>query len=124
MFALHAKPIIEEYIAYMGKGCTLNGVTVAVTSYTNDSRTGSYARGFKFSSNTYGVLVKQLTGTKYYKPSRYSPDHGVTWYETLAEAKKQRAGKVKLNSTSSKEFAFDSIQKINKEYDKSYSWRA
>ena len=37
---------------------------------------------------------------------------------------KQRAGKVKLNSTSSKEFAFDSIQKLNKEYDPSYTWRA
>jgi len=116
MFALHEKPLIEEYIAYMGQGCTLNGATVTVSSYTNDSRSGSSARGFTFSSNTYGILIKQLKGTKYYKPSRYSPDHGATWYETLAEAKKQRAGKVKLNSTSSKEFAFDAIQKINKDY--------
>ena len=124
MFSLSTTPIASEYMTNMGQGCTLNGVTVAVSSYTNDSRTGSYARGFKFGSNTYGVLVKQLKGTKYYKPSRYSPDHGQTWYETLAEAKKQRAGKVKLNSTKSKEFAFDSIQKINKEYDKNYSWHA
>jgi hypothetical protein len=124
MFALSATPIAAEYLANMEQGCTLNGVTVAVYSYTNDSRTGSYARGFKFSSNRYGILIKQLKGTKYYKPVRYSPDHGKTWYETLAEAKKQRAGKVKLNSTSSKEFAFDSIQKINKEYDKNYSWHA
>jgi hypothetical protein len=69
-------------------------------------------------------LHKQLKGTKYYKPMRYSPDHGVTWYETLDEAKKQRAGKVKLNSTNSKEFAFDAIQKINKDYDRNYAWHA
>ena len=124
MFELSATPIAAEYLANMSKGCTLNGITVAVASYTNESRTGSSMRGFKFSSNTYGVLVKQLKGTKYYKPSRYSPDHGKTWYETLDEAKKQRAGKVKLSSTSSKEFAFDAIQKINKDYDRNYSWHA
>ena len=124
MFSLSTTPIASEYMSNMGKGCTLDGVTVAVTSYTVDSRTGSYARGFKFSSNTYGVLVKQLKGTKYYKPSRYSPDHGVTWYETLDEMKKQRAGKVKLASRSSKEFAFDAIQQINKDYDRNYAWHA
>lgn len=124
MFSLSTTPIAAEYLANMEQGCTLNGVTVAVYSYTNKSRTGSYERGFKFSSNKYGILIKQLKGTKYYKPVRYSPDHGKTWYETLAEAKKQRAGKVKLNSTSSKEFAFDAIQKINKDYDKNYSWHA
>jgi hypothetical protein len=124
MFALSPTPIASEYMSNMYNGCTLDGVTVAVTSYTVDSRSGSYERGFKYSSNTYGVLVKQLKGTKYYKPSRYSPDHGKTWYETLAEARKQRAGKVKLNSTSSKEFAFDAIQKINKDYDRNYAWHA
>ena len=124
MFALHAKPLIEEYIAYMGEGCTLNGATVTISSYTNNSRSGSYARGFTFSSNTYGILIKQLKGTKYYKPSRYSPDHGKTWYETLYEAQKQRAGKVKLSRTSSKEFAYYAIQTINKDYDSNYTWKA
>ena len=124
MFALSPTPIAAEYIANMSKGCTLNGVTVTVASYTNDSRTGSYARGFKFSSNTYGILTRQHAAGKFYTPPRFSPDHGKTWYETLVEAKKQRAGKVKLNSTSSKEFAFDSIQKINKSYDANYAWRA
>lgn len=116
MFALHEKPLIEEYIAYKSQQCTLNGVTVTVASYTNDSQSGSYSRGLKFGSNTYGYLVKELKGTKYFKPSRYSPDHGKTWYETFSEMKKQRAGKIKLSSTSSKEFAFDAIQKINKDY--------
>ena len=124
MFALHAKPLIEEYIAYMGEGCTLNGATVTISSYTNNSRSGSYARGFTFSSNTYGFLIRRLAAGKDYTPLRFSPDHGVTWYETLAEAKKQRAGKVKLSRTSSKEFAYDAIQTINKDYDSNYTWKA
>ena len=122
MNTLHAKPLIEEYTAYIGQQCLHFGFTVTVRSYTNDSRTGSYARGFKFGSNTYGYLERQLVGSKYYRPRCYSPDHGVTWYDSLLEAKKQRAGKVRLSSTSSKEFAFDSIQKINKDYDRNYAW--
>jgi hypothetical protein len=55
---------------------------------------------------------------------RYSPDHGVTWYETFEEAKKQRAGKVRLEVRKSQEFAFNEIQKINKEYDPQYRWKA
>jgi hypothetical protein len=124
MFTLSITPIAAEYLANMGQSCTLKGVTVTVATYTSESRTGSYARGFKFASNTYGFLHKQLKGTKYYKPMRYSPDHGKTWYDSLDEAKKQRAGKVKLNNTSSKEFAFDAIQKINKDYDRNYAWHA
>ena len=124
MFTLSATPIAVEYIANKGQQCLLGKAIVTIGSYTNDSRTGSYERGFKFSSNTYGYLVKQLKGTKYYKPVRYSADHGATWHEGFDEMKKQRAGKVKLNSSSSKEFAFDSIQKLNKDYDRNYTWRA
>ena len=119
MYALHAKPIIEEYTAYTGQECTLGSFIVTVLLYTNNSRTGSYARGFKFSSNTYGYLITNLGGIKC-----YSPDHGVTWYNSIDEMKTQRAGKVKLSSTCSKEFAFDSIQQINKSYDNNYSWKA
>ncbi len=122
MFSLSTTPIASEYMSNMSQGCTLNGVTVTVCQYTNYSRSGSYERGFKFSNTTYGFLTKQLKGTKYYKPLRYSPDHGKTWYETLDEMKKQRADKVKLQSNRSAEFAFDSIQKINKDYDRNYVW--
>lgn len=124
MFALSTTPIAAEYLANIGNKCTLGKESVLVCQYTNDSRTGSYERGFKFGSTTYGYLIKELKGTKYYKPSRYSPDHGKTWYESFDEMKKQRAGKVKINSTSSKEFAFDAIQTINKDYDRNYSWHA
>ena len=122
MNTLHDKPLVEEYAAYAGQQCLHRGFTVTVRSYTNDSRTGSSARGFKFGSNTYGYLERQLVGSKHYRPRCYSPDHGTTWYDSLDEMRKQRAGKVKLSSTSSKEFAFDSIQKINKDYDRSYTW--
>ena len=122
MFTLSATPEAAEYIANNGQECLLGKAIVTIASYTNYSRTGSYERGFKFSSNTYGYLIKQLKGTKYYKPSRYSADHGATWHESFDEMK--RAGKVKLSSTNSKEFAFDSIQKLNKKYDPSYTWRA
>ena len=124
MFTLSTTPVIEEYIANMSQTCTLNGVTVSVSSYTNHSKSGSWARGFKFNSNTYGILVKVQPGDKFHRSSIYSPDHGKTWYSTLEDAKKQRGGKVKLNGHSSKEFAFDSIQKINKEYNQDYAWRA
>ena len=124
MFALHAKPLIEEYIAYMGQGCTLNGATVTVSSYTNNSRSGSYAQGFTFGSNTYGFLIRRLAAGRGYTPLRFSPDHGATWYETLAEAKKQRVGKVKLSRTSSKEFAYYATQTINKDYDSNYRGKA
>ena len=111
-----------EYTANMGKECVLGKHVVTVRSYTNDSQSGSYMRGFKFSTNTYGYLTRLLKGTKYYQPKRYSPDHGATWYKTYAEMKKQRAGKVKLESSNSKEFAFDAIQRINREYDRNYAW--
>ena len=124
MFSLSTTPIAAEYLANIGQECLLGKDVVTVLSYTNESRTGSYARGFKFSRNTYGIITKRLKGTKYFKPVRYSPDHGTTWYSSLHEAKMQRAGKVKLASRSSKEFAFDSIQQINKSYNPGYAWHA
>ena len=122
MNTLSATPIAAEYLANTGQECLLGKDVVTVLAYTKESRSGSYARGFKFGSNTYGIITKRLRGTEYFKPVRYSPDHGATWYSSLHEAKMQRAGKVKLASRSSKEFAFDSIQKINKDYDRNYAW--
>ena len=121
MQTLSATPNKDEYNAKTE--FILGTYVVTTNTYTKTGRSGSYERGLKFSSNTYGYLTRKLKGTKYYKPTRYSPDHGKTWYESFEEMKKQRAGKVKLDGYSSKEFAFDSIQKINKEYDPSYTWR-
>lgn len=121
---LSTTAIVAEYIDNMGGTCQLGKHLVTVNSYTTRSQSGSYERGFKFSSNTYGYLTRKLKGTKYYKPTRYSPDHGKTWYETFDDMKKQRAGKVKLSVSRTKEFAFDAIQAINKKYDRNYTWHA
>jgi hypothetical protein len=122
MFKLDSTPIASEYLEHKNMECTLGEYVVTIRTRTKDSRTGSYARGFKFSSNTYGFLVRTLRGTKYYKPSRYSADHGKSWHETFESMLKQRAGLVKLDSSQHKEFAFDSIQQINKDYDRNYAW--
>ena len=119
MFILSATPVIDEYIANLGKECVLGKHIVTVCDYTNESRSGSYERGF-----TYGYLTKRLKGTKYYKPLRYSHDHGKTWCTTFSEMKKLRTGKVKIRSNSYNEFAFDSIQQINRSYIPNYKWHA
>jgi hypothetical protein len=124
MTILSATPVIAEYLANIGKECQLGKYVVSVCKYEKESQSGSWERGFKWTYTTYGYLTRKLKGTKYYKPTRYSVDHGATWYESLTEAKKQRAGKVKLEVRKSQEFAFASIQKINKEYDPTYQWRA
>lgn len=124
MQTLSATPVVEEYVANKGKECQLGKYVVTVVLYERNSQSGSYDRGFKWTDTTYGILTRQLKGTKYYKPTRYSPDHGVTWYESLHEAKKQRAGKVKVAVHKSQEFAFAGIQKINKAYDSNYRWKA
>ncbi len=124
MFTMSSTPVVTEYVEYEGKQVQLGKYVVNVCSYTRSSQTGSYARGFKFSDNTYGYVTRQLKGTKYYKPTRFSPDHGETWYESFAEMKKQRSGKIKLSNYKSKEFAFDAIQSINRSYDPQYQWKA
>jgi hypothetical protein len=124
MKTLSPTPVVAEYVANEGKECLLGKYVVTVVLYERNSQSGSYDRGFKWTDTTYGYLTRQLKGTKYYKPMRYSPDHGATWYESLYEAKKQRAGKVKVAVRKSQEFAFQAIQKINKEYDPRYNWKA
>jgi hypothetical protein len=124
MITLSATPVVAEYTENIGKQAKLGKYIVTVKQYTKNSQSGSYARGFKFTDTTYGYLTRELTGTKYYKPTRFSVDHGATWHETWDDAKKQRANKVKLNVHKSNEFAFDAIQKINKDYDRNYQWKA
>jgi hypothetical protein len=124
MKTLSATPVATEYFANIGKECKLGKYVVTVKSYEKESQSGSWDRGFKWTYTTYGYLTRELKGTKYYKPTRYSPDNGVTWYESIGLMKKQRAGKVKLEVRKSQEFAFDGIQRINKSYDSNYRWHA
>ena len=124
MNTLSATAVVTEYFANIGKECKLGKYIVTPKKYEKESQSGSWERGFKWTYTTYGYLTRTLKGTKYYKPTRYSVDHGATWHESFEVAKKQRAGKVKLEVRKTQEFAFNSIQKINKEYDKNYRWKA
>ena len=124
MKTLSKEPVVAEYVANKDKECVLGKYIVTVMLYERNSQSGSYDRGFKWTDTTYGVLTRKLKGTKYYTPVRYSPDHGKTWYESLDEAKKQRAAKVKVAVHKSQEFAFNAIQQINRKYEgASYRWK-
>lgn len=115
MNTLSETPVATEYWENIARECILGKYIVKVCKYEKESQSGSWERGFKWTYTTYGFLIRELKGTKYFKPSRFSVDHGATWHDTFEEAKKQRAGKVKLEVRKSQEFAFDSIQKINKQ---------
>ncbi len=120
MFTLSNVAVVEEYNNNIDTQVLLGKVIVTVDSYTNHSRSGSYERGLKFGSHTYGYLIREFKT----RPDKYSPDHGVTWYDSVLEMKKQRAGKVMLSGSVTKEFSFDTIQRINREYDREYKWKA
>lgn len=110
-----------EYLANMGKTVKVGRYTCEVGSERKDSRSGSYERGFKFSSSVYGYLK---TTTKA-RGTEFSFDHGKTWHYNLYTASKTRSGKILLERNAPRgEFAFDSIQKINRDYDANYRWHA
>lgn len=102
-----------EYLANMGKTVKVGRYECKVGSKRKDGRSGSYERGFKFTSSTYGYL---MTTTKA-RGTEYSFDHGKTWHYSLFTASKVRSGKILLERIAPrKEFAYDAIQKINREY--------
>ena len=115
MEQLDALPNPAQYKALHGQTALLNGKVVTVYVYEKHSQSGSYARGFKYTDSTYGLL-------KY--GALFSADHGATWHHFPEDAKKQRAGKVLIERRHNKEFAFEDIQKINRSYDPSYKWSA
>lgn len=119
MQALSATPVAAEYTQCAGTEVLLGKIAVVVITETHTNQSGSYERGLKWTTTTYGYLKRNYKT----RPSKYSPDHGVTWYDTLTEAKKQRAGRVRVNVAKSEEFAFKAIQRINRSYDSAYKWR-
>lgn len=101
------------YLANMGQKVKIGRYECEVGSKRKDGRSGSYERGFKFTSSTYGYL---MTHTKA-RGTEYSFDHGKTWHYNLYTASKTRSGKILLERNAPrKEFAYDAIQKINREY--------
>jgi hypothetical protein len=94
-------------------------MSIVKTTYRKESRSGSYERGFKFTTTVYEMLhdtTKRL----------YSLDNGKTWdwYEGGAWKASARKDRVKVSSSRSQEFAFDAIQKINRQYNPTYKWHA
>jgi hypothetical protein len=97
----------------MGKTVKVGIYTCEVGSKRKDGQSGSYEKGFKFTSSVYGYLK---TTTKA-RGVEYSFDHGKTWSYCLLKASKVRSGKILLERDKpKKEFAYDAIQQINKEY--------
>lgn len=115
MEALSSKPVKQEYWDYSGKTVLLGKLQVTVYMHVIEGRQGSYERGFKFTTNTYGKLYNPKTG-------EYSVNHGASWHAERDVMKSK--GKVKIESSKRGEFAFDSIQKINRDYDPSFKWKA
>ena len=100
------------YLANMGQTVKIGRYTCEVGSKRNSGRSGTYSTGFKFTSSTYGYLK---TTTKA-RGAQYSFDHGKTWHYDLYKASKIRSGKILLERDTRKEFAYDSIQRINAAY--------
>jgi hypothetical protein len=102
-----------EYLANMGQTVKVGRYLCEVGSKRNDGRTGTWERGFKFTSSTYGYLK---TTTKA-RGVEYSFDHGATWHYDIYKASKVRKGKILLQRDQPrKEFAYDAIQRINAQY--------
>lgn len=114
---LSATPDKEQYKALMGQQVCLGQTAVTVVSYAREGRSGSYERGLKFSTTTYGGL-KNAKG-------QFSFDHGKTWayYDADAFKKAARGERTRIATDSRKEFAFNGIQAINRSYDPNYKWK-
>ena len=104
----------EDYLANMGQTVKVGRYTCQVGKKRKDTKSGSWARGFKFGSSVYGYLVRQQ---KQWPCTQYSFDHGATWHWDMLQAMKVRKGKILLErDTPEGEFAYDSIQHINLAY--------
>jgi hypothetical protein len=110
-----------QYTSLKGQEVRFGRYVVKVDTYTRSGQSGSWGTGFKFSTMTYGVLTRRHPDKLGWR--LYSANHGATWHEQLKMALRAK-GKVILKRERRKEFAFDSIQKINRDYyGSSYQWR-
>jgi hypothetical protein len=123
MFKLNAAASKAEYAEHMGTEVLLGKKICKVVEYTKNGQSGSSDRGFKFSTTKYGGLHDVKT-------RQVSFDHGVTWNWVMGQYyhdvfKATKTGRVRLASNSHKEFSFDAIQTLNRDYHGSdYKWKA
>jgi len=116
VFVLSKEADKAEYIAHMGETCKRGRYEVTIAYRMVHTRSGSYERGFKFHETKYGILTR-IGSKKDYCRTMYSFDHGKTWgaWESAA-VKSAGRSKVMLERNTTKEFAYDSIQRINRKY--------
>jgi hypothetical protein len=108
-----------QYKNLAGKKVRFQGRIVTVGIHCSRNQSGSWSRGFKFSKREYGMLVHETLR----KVKEYSLNHGASWHSSIKEAKKSK-GKVILSQEIRGEFAFNAIQKLNREYEgPGYRWR-
>lgn len=124
MFQLSPTPVADEYKTNNGKDVMLGNQRVYLFIDCNDTKSGSWEKGFKFGSITYGILKRTtVTAKGKYRYNEFSYDHGATWHARPADAKKVRGKVIVERSTPRGEFAFDKIQQLNREYHGStYKW--
>lgn len=118
------KPTKEFYLAHQGWTFRVGRTARAmVTKHRTTSQAGTWERGFKFGESEWAMLKRVRKVSKHYQPTEYSMDHGKTWHASPKAAKAATKGKLRLNSSTHGELAFEGIQRINREYDPSYKWR-
>lgn len=109
-------PTLENYQRLQGQVVLLGKSKVKVGKVCRERRLGSYERGLKWSRNEYAKLTRVSDG-------KISLDHGKTWHVFEKDAFKQSKGKIKLKQDLTQEFAFNSIQHLNRQYDPGFVWR-
>lgn len=106
----------EQYLKYKDKKVLLKNKVVVIKIYEAEAkRYGTWATGFKFTNTTYGMLIWEK---KTFPFKKWSLDNGKTWHSDFREAKKSK-NKIIMSKSTHKEWAYDSIQKINREYNNS-----
>lgn len=105
----------DFYQAHQGEEVIIGKVKARVTMHRTESRGGSWERGFRFYESKWGALRAK---------DGVSLDGGKTWWKSAREAFRGSKGKVRLTSSNHGEFAFNSIQDINRQYEgPGYRWR-
>ena len=111
------------YTANMGKKViAFRGQEAEIITFSMSGQSGSWMRGFKFHNSKWAMLkrVRIIARRKHgvTKRTDYSMDGGRSWWSTMQAARQMtKKGRIKLSTDTKKEFAYDAIQRINKEYD-------